>query len=188
MAIKDLENERAQFAFKCVSNVYKFENESILKNYLIKKLVKSNKKEKDEKEQEINDKREELESYWSNRDIDLKFVNNEEIEKVINDYGKDYKSYVRKIPMMILNHGLAPTFAFVYSKKKDGNAWELIYAQTTKWLKEEKELINSDELIEALINKKSQEYRMITNEVLALFEWLKRFAEGMIEDRKDGEG
>jgi len=92
---------------------------------------------------------------------------------------KDYKSYVKKVPMMILNNGLGATFAFIYSKKKDGNAYELIYKQTTEWLKSDKNLV------EWIINQESQEYRATTNEVLALFNWLKRFADGMIEDKID---
>ena len=92
----------------------------------------------------------------------------------------DYKSYVKKIPMMILNNGLGATFAFIYSKKKEGNAYELIYNQIQEWLKANKDLV------EWIINQDSQEYRATTNEVLALFNWLKRFADGMIEDKKDG--
>jgi len=92
----------------------------------------------------------------------------------------DYKSYVKKIPMMILNNGLGATFAFIYSKKKEGNAYELIYNQIQKWLKADKDLV------EWIIFQDSQEYRATTNEVLALFNWLKRFADGMIEDKKDG--
>jgi CRISPR-associated protein Cmr5 len=92
----------------------------------------------------------------------------------------DYKSYVKKIPMMILNNGLGATFAFIYSKKKNGNAYEVIYSQIQEWLKTDKDLV------EWIIHQDSQEYRATTNEVLALFNWLKRFADGMIEDKKDG--
>ena len=96
-----------------------------------------------------------------------------------NEYYKDdkYKSYVKKIPMMILNNGLGATFAFIYSKKKNSKAYELIYEQIRKWLKADKDLV------EWIINQDSQEYRATTNEVLALFNWLKRFADGMIEKK-----
>ena len=46
---------------------------------------------------------------------------------------KDYKSYVKKIPMMVLTNGLGATFAFVYSKK-DKDAYGLIYKQVDEWL------------------------------------------------------
>ena len=89
----------------------------------------------------------------------------------------NYKSYVKKVPMMVLNNGLGATFAFVYSKKKDGNAYELIDKQVLKWF----ELDGKEDLVKWIINQESQEYRATTNEVLALFNWLKRFADGMIE-------
>ena len=105
------------------------------------------------------------------------------VEKANQDNGikKEYKSYVKKIPMMILNNGLGATFAFIYSKKKEGNAYELIYQQTNEWLKKE----NKQDLVQWIIEQESQEYRATTNEVLALFNWLKRFADGMIEDKSD---
>lgn len=93
---------------------------------------------------------------------------------------KEYKSYVKKIPMMILNNGLRATFAFIYSKKQKNEAYDLIYKQTTEWLKPEKNLIKW------IINQESQEYKATTNEVLALFNWLKRFADGMIEEEENG--
>jgi len=89
---------------------------------------------------------------------------------------KDYKSYVKKIPMMILNNGLGATFAFVYSRR-DVDAYNLIYNQTNEWLKKD----DKNDLIDWIINLDSSEYRAVTNEVLALFNWLKRFADGMIE-------
>jgi CRISPR-associated protein Cmr5 len=89
---------------------------------------------------------------------------------------KDYKSYVKKIPMMILNNGLGATFAFVYSRR-DVDAYNLIYNQTNEWLKKD----DKNDLIDWIINLESSEYRAVTNEVLALFNWLKRFADGMIE-------
>ena len=124
MAIKDLEKDRAKFAYGCV--------------------VEANKN-----------------------------------DKIKNDY----KPYVKKISMMILNNGLGATFAFVYSKKKNGNAYELIDKQVLKWF----HLDEKQDLVKWIIDQESQEYRATTNEVLALFGWLKRFADGMIEDKKDGD-
>lgn len=104
---------------------------------------------------------------------------------------KEYKAYVKKIPMLIKTNGLGATFAFVKAKSetdqnKAGYAYSLIYNQTTEWLKQEPKGIISDEvknndLVKVLINLNSDEYRSVTNEVLAFFVWLKRFAEGLIE-------
>jgi len=97
---------------------------------------------------------------------------------------KEYKAYVKKIPMMILSNGLGATFAFVYSKK-DKDAYGLIYKQVDEWLKQCHIQKSDGELIKWIISQESPEYRAVTNEVLALFNWLKRFADGMIEG--DGE-
>ena len=96
---------------------------------------------------------------------------------------KDYKSYVKKIPMMVLNNGLGATFAFVYSKKKNGNAYELIDTQIQKWFK----IDEKEDLVKWIIEQNSSEYRATTNETLALFNWLKRFADGMIEEESNGD-
>ena len=112
------------------------------------------------------------------------------VEKVIEKNGKDlktsneYKSYVKKIPAMIQTNGLGATLAFMYSKKK---TYEIIYKQIDEWLKKERKLKdNSDELVKWVIHLDSSKYKHITNEVMALFLWLRRFAEGMIEKEEDG--
>ena len=100
-------------------------------------------------------------------------------------FGKEYKSYVKKIPMLIKTNGLGATFAFVLSKAKEGNPYQLIYQQTTAWLKvDQKKLIdlpNNPNLVSEIITLDSPQYRAVTVEVLAFFNWLKRFADGLIE-------
>lgn len=103
---------------------------------------------------------------------------------------KEYKSHVKKIPMLIKTNGLGSTFAFLKSKKSDA-AYHLIYEQTKQWLKkDEKNLLNineDDDLVEKIISLDSLGYRAITNEVLAFFNWLTRFAEGLIEGEAENE-
>jgi len=110
----------------------------------------------------------------------------------------NYKSYVERIPMWVKTNGLGSTFAFIKSKRrkekkgeKPGekenpkNAYDLIYEQTKQWLKkDEKSLLTineGDDLVKKIILLESSVYRAITNEVLAFFNWLTRFAEGLIE-------
>jgi CRISPR-associated protein Cmr5 len=99
-------------------------------------------------------------------------------------YGTDYKSYVKKIPMLIKTNGLGATMAFVFSKSKgkDDNAYGLIYKQTAEWIKERTVVKNFEpkDLAKKLTEIESSDYRAVTNEVLALFTWLRRFAEGLI--------
>lgn len=109
---------------------------------------------------------------------------------------KEYKSYVKKIPMLIKTNGLGATFAFVKSKSKvdtnkTGYAYKVIYDHTAQWLREDKKnllgLKQNDDLVEKLISLKSPEYRTATIEILAFFKWLSRFADGMIEGDPENE-
>jgi len=110
--------------------------------------------------------------------------------------GKDYKQYVKKIPMMIKTNGLGSAFAYIFSKsewkkengqEKPKNAYAQIYEHTYRWLKQNNKLgifkpNENEDLVAKVINLESQQYRALTNEVLAFFNWLRRFADGLIED------
>ena len=99
---------------------------------------------------------------------------------------KEYKSYVKKIPMLIKTNGLGSTFAFMLSK---GGTYTLIGEQILLWLKNDKKnlLTNANEirsfkdLNEKIVGLNSSEYRALTIEVLSFFNWLRRFADGLIE-------
>ncbi|MCS7149669.1 MAG: type III-B CRISPR module-associated protein Cmr5 [Caldimicrobium sp.] len=109
-----------------------------------------------------------------------------------NKKQKEYRSYVRKLPQMILSNGLGQTLAFVYAKKEGGNAYDIIYKQLTDYLKSDvssriKMPNNQNELIEWVISLNSYEYRYVTEELLALFMWIRKFAEGMIKVEEEGE-
>lgn len=102
---------------------------------------------------------------------------------------KGYRAYTKKIPMMIKTNGLGATFAFVKSKvdnnkDKDGYAYKCIYENTILWLKDNpKELIDlscDKDLVYEIIKLDSFRYRALTIEILAFFNWLRRFAEGLI--------
>ncbi len=113
----------------------------------------------------------------------------------------NYRSYVKKLPMLIKTNGFGAALAFVFSKRakiKKGvnpgqkenpkNAYDLIYEQLAKWLTEESQITQSlfkgksIELSEAVIQLLSPEYRTVTVETLALVAWMSRFAEGLIQD------
>lgn len=94
----------------------------------------------------------------------------------------EYKSYVKKIPMLIKTNGLGATLAFV--KSKGGETYSLIFKQTHDWLSK-KELFNfttEDNFLKELVSLDSDKYRAVTVEVLSLFTWLRRFAEGLSKD------
>jgi len=96
-----------------------------------------------------------------------------------------YKSYVKKIPMLIKTNGFGATIAFIFSKKKNSedDTYNLIYKQITDWFKDDRNPFKFEikELSKDICQINSQEYRAITTETLALFTWIRRFAEGLIE-------
>ncbi|MEL6254341.1 MAG: type III-B CRISPR module-associated protein Cmr5 [Bacteroidota bacterium] len=108
-------------------------------------------------------------------------------------YPGAYKSYAKKIPMLIKTNGLGATFAFVLSKAKNDPgkkeyAYYLLHEQTYKWLQsdEKKHLLEGLDVKHRnmpgiLVNLESNKYRAVTAEVISLFNWLRRFAEGLIE-------
>ena len=157
--IKDLSKQRAEFAYEQVEAV----KTKIDRLEKLKKEIKDKKIDcKKDKTNEICKEKEKLQYYTS-----------------------DYKSYVKKIPSMIQTNGLSATLAFMYSK---GKTYVIIYEQIEEWLKNKRKLKeNSEELVKWVISLDSPEYKYITNEVMALFMWLRRFAEGMIE-KGDSDG
>jgi len=107
-----------------------------------------------------------------------------EAKNKLGDNATDYKSYVKKAPMLIKTNGLGAALAFMKAKGKDGNAWSLIYQQITEWIENDtKALINTggEDLVKTVVSLETPDYRALTNEVLALFNWLRRFAEGLIK-------
>jgi CRISPR-associated protein Cmr5 len=198
--INKLEKGRVDFAYKCIQesliNLKPFELNSVkfledavnsIKDTIINKMNKMKKEIKEEKIKDLLD---------SPYEYSLKDNYNnltDEEKKVINFYKnllKNYRSYVKKIPTMILSNGLGQTLAFIKSKSEKGNAYKLIYEQLTEYMRspyttrmqmpEDKK-----ELVEWVISCDSEKYRYITQEILAFLNWLKRFAEGLIEEEEE---
>lgn len=134
-----------------------------------------------------------------------------EIGGVFYKDGK-YKSYVKKIPTMIISNGLGQTLAFIHSKrckkieriKENGqeieikpgerernpkNAYDLIENQLIRYFKNKAINIkmpqDKEDFCSWVISLDTKSYQVVTNEVLALFNWIKRFAEGMIEEEEE---
>jgi CRISPR-associated protein Cmr5 len=98
---------------------------------------------------------------------------------------KEYKSYAKKLPMMIKTNGLGASIAFAKSKGKKGNAWDILYVQIAQWLQQERTYLlgnfTGEDFAEVVISLDSPQYRAVTVETLAYLNWLRRFAEGLIE-------
>jgi len=107
------------------------------------------------------------------------------INEAVNEgWASEYKSYLKKLPMYIKTNGLGATFAFIFSKTKK-DAYKKIYDDCNKWLKEDpKKIFNigNKTLMEYILELNSQEYRSLTTEIISLFKWMARFADGKIKD------
>lgn len=99
---------------------------------------------------------------------------------------KKYKGHIKRIPTYIITNGLGATLAFIFGKD---DTYKTIYSHIESWLKkDEKHLIdlsNGKTLVEEIVEIDSSRYRAITIEVLAFVNWLKRFADGLIEEEEE---
>ncbi|RKY17086.1 MAG: type III-B CRISPR module-associated protein Cmr5 [Planctomycetota bacterium] len=111
---------------------------------------------------------------------------------------KDYRSHVRKFPSMVLTNGLTQAVVFAYSKAgkekvenlknpasppNSADPWALVYRQMEQYLRGSPfALIDANKLlVDQLVEMESPEYRMVEQDVLAFCNWLRRFAEALIE-------
>lgn len=111
--------------------------------------------------------------------------------KGLGDKSGNYKSYVKKMPMLIKTNGLAPALAFALSKAKGKvdsgtqDPWGLLHNQIGTWLSEQKQGFNvsNDKGLAASLsnNLSSDQYRHATTEVMEFLNWLRRYAEGLID-------
>jgi len=200
--ISKLEKGRAEFAYKCVQEnlinlkPFEFYSEKFLEDAIavIKETI-TNKMKKDIEKNKITEKRiKELLNSPYEFSLKNKYQNLSDEEKRVIDFYKNllknYRSYIKKIPTMILSNGLGQTLAFIKAKSEKGNAYDLIYKQLTEYMKSpyttRMQMPNDKkDLIDWVISCDSTDYRYITQEILAFLNWLKRFAEGLIEEEEE---
>lgn len=106
----------------------------------------------------------------------------------------NYKSYVRKMPALIMNNGLISALAFARQKGKgDGDnqkdiAWGLLFSHFRDWIKKSPVAhvcVFSDDLLADLLKQDSRNILLISRELMALLVWMKRAVEIKIEDPKE---
>jgi CRISPR-associated protein Cmr5 len=115
----------------------------------------------------------------------------EKIREVKTKYKESedaYNSYVKKSPTLILTNGLGNTLAFFYSKfgsrpklSPDERAYKLLYDHLNEWCKNQK-IVTDDILKWTVRDASSLDVFRITNEVMAILSWLKRFAEAELNE------
>ena len=187
--IDKLEKGRADFAYRCVEEVIKLESE----NEKVKEVIEKFKEELKEKAKEeingsfITEFFKDPEKFLKEEYEKLKDKEKKVVDKY-KDLLKNYRSYSRRLPSMILSNGLGQTLAFVHEKKKgEKNAYAILYNQLTAYMKSNSSIripmpSNGCDLLKWVISCNSEKYRYITQELLAFLNWLRRFAEGLIEE------
>lgn len=103
----------------------------------------------------------------------------------------EYASLAKKLPAMIVNNGLITTMVFLRSKakkKEDKNitAHEKLLDQLLIYLKDRNLCEDSryESFRKYMEDVDIEEYLLLTQDVLVFATWLKRIAEGEIEDEK----
>ncbi len=89
----------------------------------------------------------------------------------------EYKSGIKKLPILIKTNGFGQAIAFIQNRSN----FPGIYKQISEWLQEEdfKRLIPQGELMEVIVKLDSEQYRLVIVETLALLNWMRRFVDGM---------
>ncbi|MEM1614316.1 MAG: type III-B CRISPR module-associated protein Cmr5, partial [Thermoplasmatales archaeon] len=87
------------------------------------------------------------------------------------------------MPMLILTNGLGNALAFIKSKKNN-KAYDQFYTHLNKWLKEMM-IISGDDVLNWITDKNTSSIQVqrATDEILALLNWMKRFAEAELESK-----
>ncbi len=120
-------------------------------------------------------------------------------QKNKNDLNEKYRSYVRSAASYIQVNGLGNTLAFYKSKstsddKKNKNstekeAYKLLYEHINGWFKEhiKSNKSNDKDLLYWICNEKTSSIEVfrVTKEIIALLNWMKRFAEIELGDKNE---
>lgn len=101
----------------------------------------------------------------------------------IRSNDKEFRSLARSMPSMLQVNGMGAAMAFLCSKKKNGNAHENMYQIVDQWFQREKfqSSGHKEGLMKRIVELDSDTYRLYMIEMMNLCQWVKRFAEGMID-------
>ncbi len=88
---------------------------------------------------------------------------------------KEYRSGVKKLPVLIKTNGLGQALAFIQNR----NNFPKMYQQLGAWLQDKKKVVKPGDLVQEVIKMESVEYRQVTVETLAMLNWMRRFVDGL---------
>lgn len=117
----------------------------------------------------------------------------EKIIKFIEDNKEDLKakislkSYAKDIPIYIKTNGLIGAYSFINEKMNkstsESKAYKFLFDITKEWTKKgilKNEIKECDDFIYVIVNLNSNKYKLVEKEIISLYCWLRRFAEGEI--------
>jgi CRISPR-associated protein Cmr5 len=87
---------------------------------------------------------------------------------------KEYGTLARRLPALIQTNGLGQTLAFLRSKP-DKPHFKILYEHVSDWIVQQ--VGGSGDLLEWVIEQRSDQYRRATTEAIVYAIWLRRFAE-----------
>jgi len=165
--LRSLEQKRAEYAWMCIISLKcdkrRGEDE---RSGLLLKIVEAMKDKKKGKE-----------------------VTEDDIKKYYDNLEERYSCYIKKTPTLIQTNGLGNTLAFYKSKfgsekeeklSADKRAYKLIYDHINGWFRK---FFANEDILRWIIseNTSSVEVFQVTKEILALLNWMKRFAESELK-------
>lgn len=99
------------------------------------------------------------------------------------DFEEDYARYVKSAPALILTNGLGNTLAFYKSKKS--KAYYELYKHIEEWLKKRGYCNENQDVLEWIANTDSLLVFQATQEVLALLNWMTKFAKAELKESEE---
>ena len=118
-------------------------------------------------------------------------------------FAGEYKSYARSLPSMIINNGLGNALAFELSKSKDKSNNLTAHGYLLRHIREfangyldfkgggsssdQDVLYSEKEFVRRIMGLDMQSYMFWTEQILLFLDWLRKFADGMIEKNESGD-
>lgn len=97
--------------------------------------------------------------------------------------GKEYKNHAKSLPMMIRSNGLGATLAFLKSKERDKYPhFARLHQDIASYLMLTQPGLKDGEFSERLAVCESAEIMALTKETLVFLAWLRRYADGLIQE------
>jgi CRISPR-associated protein Cmr5 len=101
---------------------------------------------------------------------------------------KRYGTLARRLPALLQSNGTGQTLAFLYAKSdaKNRNAEQLLLENLKERLEKclPRTATSVDILLKVVIDLQPGEYRLVSRELAASADWLKRMAEGKLEEEE----